>query len=190
MLTVALDRSPEDPRPFIEAARPQHPSLIDTEHRVASLFGIINVPTAIWIDEQGRIARPHEVAFGTDTFKDLSGFESGPYLEALRAWVKEGRTPFTPDEVKSRQMLPTAEEQLAKAEFALGWYLHREGRVEAAARHFARAGELSPDDFTVRRAAMPIMGIDPMTSPEFIDLYTKWMERGSPAYRPRGPASA
>lgn len=82
-------------------------------------------------------------------------------------------------------MMPTAEEQLAKAEFALAWYLHREGRSEAAARHFERAGELSPDDFTVRRAAMPIMGIDPMTSPEFLDLYTKWTERGRPAYRPR-----
>ena len=159
--------------------------MIDTEHVVADLYGIINVPTILWIDEQGRIVRPNEVAFGTDTFKDLTGIESGPFLESVRAWAKEGKLPFTPEQVRRNQMLPSADEQLAKVEFALGWYLHREGRKDAAARHFARAGELSPDDFTVRRAAMPIMGTDPMTSPEFLDLYTKWMERGRPAYRPR-----
>jgi len=185
VITVALDKSPDDPRPFIEAASPAHPSLIDSEHLLADLYGIINVPTLLWIDEQGRIVRPNEVAFGTDTFKDLTGIESGPFLDALRAWVKEGKVPFTADEVRQRQMLPTAEEQLAKTEFVLAWHLHRQGRTEAAARHFARAGELSPDDFTVRRAAMPIMGIDPMTSPEFLDLYTKWLERGRPAYRSR-----
>jgi hypothetical protein len=184
-VTVALDQSPDDPRPFIEAAAPEHASLIDTEHVVADLYGIINVPTLIWIDEQGRIVRPNEVAFGTDTFKELTGFDSGPYLDSLRAWVNEGKLPFSRDEVKELQMMPTAEEQLAKAEFALGWFLHRRGEGEAAARHFARAGELSPDDFTVRRAAMPIMGIDPMTSPEFLDLYVKWTERGRPAYRKR-----
>jgi hypothetical protein len=184
-LTVALDKSPDDPRPFIEAAAPEHPSLIDTEHVVADLYGIVNVPTLIWIDEQGRIVRPNEIAFGTDTFKDLTGFDPGPYLAALRAWVTEGKAPLAPDEVRKQQMLPTADEQLAKAEFALGWYLHRQGKSAAAARHFARAGELSPDDFTVRRAAMPIMGIDPMTSPEFLDLYVKWTERGRPAYRKR-----
>jgi hypothetical protein len=182
---VALDRSADDARPFIEAAAARHPSLIDTEHRLADLYGIINVPTLIWIDEQGRIVRPNEVAFGTETFKDLTGFDSEPYLAALRAWVIEGKRPFGADEIRELQMMPTAEEQLAKAEFGLGWYLHRDGRTEAGARHFARAGELSPDDFTVRRAAMPIMGIDPMTSPEFLDLYMKWTERGRPAYRKR-----
>lgn len=135
--------------------------------------------------------RPNEVAFGTDTFKDLTGIESGPFLDSLRAWVTRGELPFTPEQVREQQMLPSEEEQLAKAEFALGWYLHRQGKTAAAARHFARAGELSPDDFTVRRAAMPILGIDPMTSPEFLDLYTKWLERGRPAYtpRPRGSKS-
>ena len=35
-------------------------------------------------------------------------------------------------------------------------------------------GELSPDDWTIRRAAMPIMGIDPMTSPQFLALFQEW----------------
>jgi hypothetical protein len=159
--------------------------VIDTEHRLADLYGIINVPTVIWIDEQGIIVRPNDTAFGNDIFKDLTGFDSVAYLEAVRAWARDGTLPFPRAETRQHQMLPTAEEQLARAHFSLGWHLHKAGRHEAAARHFERGGELSPDDFTIRRASMPIRGIDPMTSPEFLALYQEWTERGRPAYRPR-----
>ncbi len=40
VITVALDQSADDARPFIDAAAPTHPSLIDTEHVVADLYGI------------------------------------------------------------------------------------------------------------------------------------------------------
>jgi hypothetical protein len=99
--------------------------------------------------------------------------------------VRTGAGAMRPDEIRDQQMLPNADEQLARAEFGLGWYLHQQGRVDAATRHFARAGELSPDDFTIRRGSMPILGIDPMTSPEFLSLYQEWTARGRPAYRKR-----
>jgi peroxiredoxin len=185
VMTVALDKSPEDARPFIEAAQPTHPSLIDSEHRVADLFGMINVPTAVWIDADGTIARPSDVAFGDDTFKELTNFESGPYLDEVRAWVRDGAMPFDREEARRRLLLPNADEQLARAEFALAWHLHKAGRTEAALRHFERAGALSPDDWTIRRAAMPIQGIDPMTSPEFLELFNEWSERGRPYYTGR-----
>ena len=187
-ITVALDQCPDDPRPFIEAAAPTHPSLIDTEHRLADLYGIINVPTAVWIDEQGMIVRPNDMAFGSEMFKDLTGFDSASYLDAVRAWVRHGTVPLDRDAVRRNQMLPSADEQLARAEFGLAWHLHKTGRAAAAVRHFERAGQLSPDDFTIRRGSMPIRGIDPMTSPEFLELYQEWMARGRPYYRPR-PAS-
>jgi len=143
------------------------------------------VPTVVWIDEQGRIVRPNDVGFGSDTFKDLTGFDAAALRDAVRAWVRENRGAMSPDEVRRRQMLPSQDEQLARAHFGLAWHLHQRGRRDAAARHFARAGELSPDDFTIRRAAMPIQGIDPMTSPEFFELYSEWTARGRPYYRPR-----
>jgi hypothetical protein len=183
VITVALDQSPEDARPYIEAAKPTHPSLIDVDHRLADLYRIVNVPTVVWIDEQGRIVRPNDVAFGNDTFKDLHGLESGPHLDALRAWVKEGKLPFACEEVSRLQVPPTFEEQLARAEFALGWYLHRTGRSEAAERHFVRAGELAPHDFTIRRGSMPIRGLDPM-GPAFFEMYTEWAQAGRPYYVP------
>jgi hypothetical protein len=187
VVTVALDRNADDPRPFIEAAAPAHPSLIDSEHRTAELYGFINVPTVVWIDERGRIVRANDVAFGSDTFVALTGIPSAPHLDALRAWVKEGTLPYDEQEVRARQMAPTFEEQLARAEFTLAWHLHRAGRNAAAERHFIRAGELSPWDFTIRRGSMPIRGLDPMGA-DFADLYSQWLAAGRPAYRPRPPS--
>ena len=180
-ITVALDSGSDAARPFIERAAPTHPSLIDPEHQVADLFNMINVPTMVWIDEEGRIVRPNDQQFGTDMFVQLTGRPSAPFLAALRAWVHEGRGALAPDDVRAQQLLPTPEQQLARAEFRLGWHLHRFGKTAAAERHFLRAGELAPTDWTIRRAQLPIRGIDPMTSREFIALW----EEGLPQYPTR-----
>jgi len=188
VITVALDRCTDDPRPFIEAAAPAHPSLIDTEHVVADLYRMVNVPTVVWIDERGRIVRPNDVAFGSDTFKELTGIESAPHLAGLRAWVKDGVVPLDEQQVREAQVLPTPAEQLARAEFSLACHLHRASKPDAAERHFVRAGELAPHDFTIRRGSMPIRGLDPM-GPAFAELYTEWVQAGRPYYwalRPPG----
>ena len=64
IVTVALDTGGADAaRPHIEAAAPEHPSLIDAAHVCDELFGFVNVPNAVWIDEDGMIVRPAEAAF-------------------------------------------------------------------------------------------------------------------------------
>ena len=168
-ITVALDRNADDPRPFVEKAKPTHPSLLDTEHVVAERFHIVNVPTMIWIDERGVIVRPQDNQFGTDTFTNFHGKASAPYLELVRAWVREGKGALAADDVRKHQQLPTAESLLARAERALAWHLHRAGRSEAAERHFERAGQLAPKDWTIRRGSMPIRGQNPF-GPEFFVL--------------------
>ena len=47
-------------RPFIEAAHAQHPSLLDPTLLLDCLFGVVNIPNVIWIDEDGVIVRPAE----------------------------------------------------------------------------------------------------------------------------------
>jgi hypothetical protein len=183
VITVALEGSADDARPWIEAARPSHPSLIDTAHVTADLFNIVNVPTVVWIDERGRIVRPNDVAFGTDTFKHITGITAAKSLAAVRAWVRgESETP-RPDEVRALQSLPTADDQRARTEFALGDWLFRQGRFPSAARHFVRAGELAPHDFTIRRGTMRMRGLDPM-GPEFRAMLGEWTAGGRPYYRP------
>ena len=176
-ITVALDRTPDDPRPFIEKAHPTHPSLIDTEHVLPELYHLVNVPTVIWIDETGRIVRPHDAQFGTDTFTQFHGKASGPYLDLVRGWVREGKGALAPDEVRRHQLQPTPESQLARAERTLAWHLQRQGRSEAAERHWLRAAELAPGDWTIRRGSMPIRGQNPFGK-EFFEL----AREGVPAY--------
>lgn len=76
-MTVSLEMSdPEASRPFIEAAKPTHPSLLDPEHQLDALFGVVNIPNVIWIDEEGMIVRPPEPGWppGDDYPDWLRGF--------------------------------------------------------------------------------------------------------------------
>jgi hypothetical protein len=179
---VALDR-PADARTWIEKAQPTHPALIDARHVVADLYNIVNVPTVFWIDERGRVVRPNDVAFGTDTFKHITGLEAERHLSALRAWVTGERPALSTEEVRRHQPLPSAADQLARAEFGLGQWLWTQHRTAAADRHFRRGGELAPHDFTIRRGTMPMRGIDPM-GPQFREMLQAWVAAGHPYYRP------
>jgi hypothetical protein len=61
IVTVSLELSgPEASRPFIDLASPAHPSLLDPTHQMDALFGVVNIPNVVWIDERGVIVRPAE----------------------------------------------------------------------------------------------------------------------------------
>lgn len=180
---MALDRNAEDVRPWIEKAHPTHPSLIDMEHRLADLYGLVNVPTVLWIDERGTIVRPNDVAFATDTYKAITGFDAAKSLAAIRAWVKGEAKPMNAADVRTRQALPTPEHQQARAEFNLGKWLWNRGRQESAERHFARADALAPQDWTIRRGSMLMRGKDPFGQ-DFRTIRNAWVAAGHPYYLP------
>jgi hypothetical protein len=183
VISVALDKSADDARPWIEAARPTHPSLIDTQHVVADLYNMVNVPTVVWIDERGRIARPNDVAFGSDTFRTLTGIDSEKHAGALRAWARGEAQPLSEEEIRCLQTLPDRRDQEARAEFSLGFWLFQHDRKAAAERHFLKAGELAPQDFMIRRGSLPLRGIDPM-GPEFARMLGTWTAAGNNYYEP------
>lgn len=72
VVTVSLELSgAEASRPFIEAAAPEHPSLLDPTHKLDALFGVVNIPNVIWIDEAGMIVRPAEPGWpGTTVYPE------------------------------------------------------------------------------------------------------------------------
>jgi hypothetical protein len=183
LISVAIDRDAEDARPWIERAAPTHPALIDTQWTLADLYNIVNVPTVLWIDEEGRIVRPNDVAYATDTYRAMTGIDSGRALDAVRAWVRDGVAGLTSDEATTLQPVPSDEHQLARAEFGLARWLAARGRDAAAERHFVRAGELAPHDFTIRRGSMPMRGIDPR-GPDFIAMVRDWVGSGHSYYTP------
>lgn len=183
VITVAFDKNPDDARPWIEKAKPAHPSLIDTRHVVADLYNMVNVPTVVWIDEEGRIARPNDAAYANNIWKQYSGLDAEPHRQALRAWVIEGKLPMNSDRAKELTHAVTENDQMARAEYLVGRWLFEQGRKEEAKPHFERAGELAPHDFTIRRGTMPMRDINPM-GPEFIKMTSEWRKAGKPYYVP------
>ena len=179
---VALDRSADDIRPYLERQGVTFPAVLDPEHRVAELYGIINIPTVVWIDEAMRIVRPPRIEPATNLFQSITGLDCEPHLAALRHWVATGETDLSAEEVRSGQIPPTRDEQLARAEFTLAWHLEQHGQKETAERHFARADQLAPNDWTIRRGSMPIRGMDPMGN-EFFAVWQEWEAAGKPDYK-------
>jgi tetratricopeptide (TPR) repeat protein len=179
VVTVALDVDAEAARPFIEDAHPEHPSLVDQAHVVDELFGFVNVPNGVWIDEQGMIVRPAEAAHPgmnpfTESFRKIDvstvppdvaevliearKIRSDPdaYPAMLRDWVEHGsasRFAHEPDEVLGRSRPRGTAEATAAAEFELGQHLHRQGDHDAAIPHWRQAHRLDPDNWTYKRNA-------------------------------------
>ncbi len=176
MIGVAIDESVDDVLPWVEGVT--FPVLLDREHLLTDLYAISNVPTVVWIDERDRIARPNTVAFGTDTFKDFTGVASGPHKDAIARWARTGEVEATPADGGGVEDLTDDEEQ-ARLWFRVGAWLRRTGRVDEAAARFERAVALAPMDFTIRRAAMPLVGTDPFGA-EFFALYQEWTDAGRP----------
>ena len=184
IVTVALDaRGIDTAGPWIANAAPEHPSLIDEAHLVDALFGVINVPSGIWIDEEGVIVRPPEPAHprrpayldravpsgatpaqreGIELVKALH-VEAERYVAALRDWVRrnnESRYALSPDEVLRRSRPRPVEETTAAAHFALGQALYGRGAQAAAIEHFREAHRLQPTNWTYRRDAWSLAGAD------------------------------
>ncbi|GAB2835264.1 hypothetical protein GCM10022221_37820 [Actinocorallia aurea] len=186
VVSVALDRRPEDAAPWIAealAGGEPHTALIDADGHVAELYDVLNVPTVVWIDEEGRVARPQDTQFATDLFREMSGIAAAAALGALGRWVEDGDSGLSRADVERTTRHATPERQRARTEAALGLWLHRNGRETEAEEHFAAAGELAPEDVTIWRGTMPLRGIDPMGEAYFARR-DAMVEAGIPVYRP------
>ena len=164
--------------------------LLDRDHLLADLYGVTNVPTVVWIDEQRRIVRPPDVAFSSDAFIDFHGIDPAPHLEALRAWVRDDVLPFDEAEAATRRVDDPPEQLEARLHHRIALFLLREGKRDAAERHLAEAAALAPFDFTIRRSTLPLLGKDPFLGEEFLAFYAEFEEAGRPYYgrrtRPEG----
>ena len=182
LVTVCLDvAGAAAARPFIEAARPRHPALIDVEHRTGEVLGMVNIPSGVWIDEAGVIVRPAEPAFArrpptggsgpaadagadrmTQILAEAAHIRIDPerYLVALRDWVEQGAaSPYAlpPEEVVRRSRPRPPEASRAAAHFELGQHLHRAGHAGDAVVHFREAHRLQPDNWTYKRQAWSLV---------------------------------
>lgn len=182
VISVAVDRA-EDARSWIERASPTHPSLIDESHVLGELYNMVNVPTVVWIDEDGRIARPNDVAFTTEKGGRYARVSTADQMAILRSWVRGDRPDPATEHLESQVTAASVDAQKARSHFGLGWWLYQQGSLESARHQFDVAGRLAPDDFMIRRGTMRYFGADPF-GPEFMEMVSDWYQQGHDYYLP------
>ncbi|MGV3622321.1 MAG: redoxin domain-containing protein [Archangium sp.] len=158
VVAIALDEAAAA-RPWIEAASPSFPCLVDEAHLTAELFGFVNVPQAVWLDEAGQIIRGPEVAGSTDSFRAMNrtSVSSPPEVREERARRKQAYADAVSrwalhDVVQPAATKPVAaHEAMAHVHFRLGQALKQEGRDLEAHRSFEKALRLHPDSWAMWR---------------------------------------
>ena len=179
LFSVALDSDPEDARPWIEAARPSYPVVVDTAHVTAERYDITNVPSVVWVDEQDRIVKPPTIAPGDD-----------PSASTRRSTAPGTTTPCAPGSPPAscpasaeRDPQPRTDDgQRALGERRIAAHLVRRGDTDRARVHLAAAQELAPWDWTVRRSGIALTGGDPFLGEEFLAFWQEWDRAGRPGY--------
>lgn len=184
VVAVAMDSREGDPLPWIEAARPTYVTLIDRDHRLAELYGMVNVPQAVWIDERGRIARPPEPAGAYEGFRQmnrvtgevpeetarLTARAKATYVDAVRDWVRRGPASehaFTPDEARTHLPALTEDMATAQAMFRLGLGLIRRGEREEGDRWLREASRRHPDSWCIWRQGAGVNQLGLAALPDF-----------------------
>ena len=180
---------------WIDAAKSEYWQLIDTEHRLEDLYNLVNVPQAVWIDEQGRIVRPPETAGSTNHFRrmDLKTRTMSPddqaarqaareaYMQAVRDWVNTGRHALPADRARAELPKVTPEIAEARARFRLGVWLRDNGRAAEGDRQMQAAAGLHPDSWSMWRQAADLQEVGKASGPDF---WKRVQALGSKAYYP------
>jgi len=185
IIAVALDA---DEKAVVEWATKEaltFPVLIDKFHVVADLYGFVNVPAAIWIDEDGKIVRPADGTPGSDLFRSFSHVDSDVHHNLLRSWVSNNERDLDDEQVRDFQLLPTNELQDARLHRRIAIALRERGEPGddiGSRKHLARAEELAPFDWTIRRGNMPLIDVDPFGD-EFFKFVGEWANAGRPGYK-------
>jgi hypothetical protein len=184
VIAVAMDSREGDPLPWIEAARPTYPALIDREHRLAELFGVVNVPQAIWIDERGRIVRPAEAAGAYEGFRRmnratrevpeevarLTAQAKATYLDAVRDWARRGPASahaLSADLARARLPVLTDDMATAHAMFKLGELLQERGETDEGHRWLREASRRHPDSWCIWRQGAGVNDLGLAALPDF-----------------------
>ncbi len=196
IVSVAMDADIEVARPWVAEASPTYVTLIDQNHLLSSLYNMVNVPQAVWIDEQGRVVRPTESGGSIDILREFDmaagGFKpeameraqaaKATYLDAVKDWAVNGsnsRFVFDPAQAQDHVPAMTDDMALAHTKFQLGQYLARQGRSDEARALFAQCRALHPDSWNIFRETTEKMDTGIAAGEEF---WGKVMSLGDKEY--------
>jgi peroxiredoxin len=139
---------------WYDKAKATYTTLIDRDHVVSSLYHMVNVPTGVWIDEQGHIARPSEVAYSRDVALMSIKVNGSDYVAGLRDWVANGEKSkyvLPPEQLCEKLAGRSADESLADAHFKLATYFQEHDNAILADKYFKEAQKLNGDSWNYHR---------------------------------------
>lgn len=153
IISVAQDTGGEaDAGPIFDAANVSYTSIIDINHHISALYNLVNVPSGVWIDEEGHIVRINE---GTYAATHMNGaFGTDDYVPIVRDWVAKGADSeyvWDTDRVKDSIFQRTPDAERAQPAFRLGGYYFTNGNDEKAEQYWTMAQELDPTSWNYLR---------------------------------------
>lgn len=155
IISVAEDTAGESAAgPILDAAKVTYRTVIDTKHVISALYNFVNVPSAAWIDEQGRIVRINEGTYATTHKLANMTIGTEEYTPALRDWVAKGnksRYVWNTEQVAANIRKKSSDEAKAEAFFNLGNYFYENQNKEKADKYWAQAEALFPDSWNMHR---------------------------------------
>ncbi len=153
LIAVAQDTGgPAVAAPWYERAGATFVALVDESHRLSSLYNLVNVPSAVWIDEAGYVRRIDEGAYASVHRSDDFEFGRDDYAPMVVNWVAQGEaSPYL--HPVGRLEVPERDDRQALAEptFKLGVYFHRQGDEARANRYWDAAQALNPESWNYAR---------------------------------------
>ena len=136
---------------WYDRANATYVTLVDEQHAISSLFNLVNVPSAVWIDEDGFVRRIDEGTYAT--VHKLGDFEFGraDYAPLVKAWVASGEHVKPVAEFAKTLDARSPEAARAEPAFKLGVYFQQQGDDAKANRYWEQAQALNPDSWNYHR---------------------------------------
>ncbi|MEM6321903.1 MAG: redoxin domain-containing protein [Bacteroidota bacterium] len=168
IISVAEDsEGPTVARKWFTDAQATYKCVVDPTHKISTLFGWVNVPTAAWIDETGKIVRINEAAYAAKhtvpTDKKPYTFGGTLFGKATIDWVKNGLSSHLKQSVENRianTRSQSADDLLADAYFKLGLYFEKQGDLATAQQYWDKAMTLAPHNWNIHRQSWTFTGTD------------------------------
>lgn len=168
IICVAEDsEGPEVAKVWFTDAKATYKCIVDPTHKISTLFGWVNVPTAAWIDETGKLVRVNESAYAgvhtVPTEKKPYTFGGTLFAEATIDWVKNGlgdHLKQSAEKLNANTRSQSSEDLLADAYFKMGLYFEGIADQENAQKYLTIAEELAPDNWNICRQSWTFKGTD------------------------------
>lgn len=168
IISVAEDsEGPAVAKKWFTDANITYKGVVDPTHKISTLFGWVNVPTAAWIDETGKIVRVNEAAYAAEhtvpTERKPYTFGGTLFGEATVDWVKNGlgeHLKQATDKLSANTRSQSEEDLLADAYFKLGLYFKGVGATQDAQKYLEKAMALAPHNWNIHRQSWTFKGTD------------------------------